>query len=80
MKGKILKIVKEQLFGNVLPLGLKKILPKHHLYNDLDATEEDVLDIVARIESEFEIDVIPDEVIEKFLTVQDLIDYVKENE
>lgn len=48
----------------------------HNLVDDLGADSLDSVELVMAIEQEFEID-IPDEIAEKLLTVQEIIDKVK---
>ena len=45
---------------------------------DLSADSLDIVELVMAIEDEFELE-IPDEAAENIVTVQDVIDYIKEN-
>ena len=61
----------------ILDVEEKDITPTAHLINDLGASSVDLVEIVAGVENEFDID-ISDKDAEKIRTVQALIDYVKE--
>lgn len=45
---------------------------------DLDADSLDLVELVIDLEDEFSVEV-PDEVLEKIKTVQDIVDYIEEN-
>ena len=51
------------------------IRPEHNIMDDLGADSLDVVEIVLKVEEEYDI-TIPDEDAEEIKTVQDLIDYV----
>jgi acyl carrier protein len=61
----------------ILDVEEKDITPTAHLINDLGASSVDLVEIVAGVENEFDID-ISDKDAQKIRTVQALIDYVKE--
>jgi acyl carrier protein len=56
----------------------KDIVPTAHLRKDLDASSVDLVDLLAAVENEFNIEV-SDEDAEDLLTVQAIIDYINEN-
>jgi len=62
----------------ILDVEEKDITPAAHLINDLGASSVDLVEIVAGVENEFDID-IPDKDAQKIRTVQALIDYIKES-
>ncbi|MCB8758480.1 acyl carrier protein [Planktothrix agardhii] len=70
---RVKKIVREQL--DVEP---DKILPSASFTDDLGADSLDIVELVMALEEEFEIE-IPDEAAEKILTVQEVVDYIKDN-
>ena len=53
----------------------EKVTTKSNFIEDLDADSLDTVELVLKLEEEFEID-IPDEDAEKILTVQQAIDYI----
>jgi acyl carrier protein len=61
----------------ILDVEEEDITPTGHLINDLGASSVDLVEIVAGVENEFDID-ISDKDAQKIRTVQALIDYVKE--
>ncbi|BEP27927.1 acyl carrier protein [Helicovermis profundi] len=67
----IKKIIVEQL--NVTDPDL--ITYETSIHSDLDADSLDAVEIVMNIEDEFDIE-IPDEVAEKFETIENIIDYL----
>ncbi|BBD53575.1 acyl carrier protein [Planktothrix agardhii] len=69
---RVKKIVEEQL--DVEP---DKILPSASFTDDLGADSLDIVELVMALEEEFEIE-IPDEAAEKILTVQEVVDYIKD--
>ncbi len=68
---KVKKIVAEQL--SVEP---EKITPESNFANDLGADSLDTVELVMALEEDFDIE-IPDEAAEKITTVQDAVDYIK---
>ena len=62
----------------ILDVEEEDITPAAHLINDLGASSVDLVEIVAGVENEFDID-IPDKDAQKIRTVQALIDYIKES-
>ena len=58
---------------NLLP---DKIKNDAHFIKDLGADSLKVVELVMTFEDEFELGEIPDEVVEKIQTVQDVIDYL----
>ena len=67
--------VKECLL-DILDVDENEIVPTAHLRKDLEASSVDLVEILAALENEFDID-IPDEDGPKLLVVQDIIDYIK---
>jgi len=70
---KIRSILAEQL-----ELDEDKITMDSDVLEDLEADSLDVVDLVMSLEDEFDIEV-PDEAIENFKTVGDIVRYVEEN-
>ena len=70
---KVQKIVAEQLSVEV-----EKVTPEANFANDLGADSLDTVELVMALEEEFEIE-IPDEAAEKILTVQEAVNYIKDN-
>jgi acyl carrier protein len=68
----------KEVLIEILDVEEKDITPNTHLITDLGASSVDLVEIVAGIENEFDID-IPDKDAQKIRTVQALIDYVKES-
>ena len=71
-EGKIRKIIAEQL-------GVKEeeVVPEASFVEDLGADSLDTVELVMALEEEFNIE-IPDEDAEKILSVQNVMDYIKE--
>lgn len=71
-EGKIKKIISEQL-------GVKEeeVVPEASFVEDLGADSLDTVELVMALEEEFNIE-IPDDDAEKILTVQNVMDYIKE--
>ena len=71
-EGKIRKIISEQL-------GVKEeeVVPEASFVEDLGADSLDTVELVMALEEEFNIE-IPDEDAEKILSVQNVMDYIKE--
>ncbi|CAD5922438.1 acyl carrier protein [Planktothrix agardhii] len=70
---RVKKIVEEQLDVEDI-----KIVPSASFTEDLGADSLDIVELVMALEEEFEIE-IPDEAAEKILTVQEVVDYIKDN-
>ena len=68
VKASILKLVAEQF-------GLGKVHPKDRLIEDLKGDALDAIELVMRLEEQFNVQ-IPDEKVEYIITVQDAIDCV----
>lgn len=69
------KKVKE-IISSKLNLQFDKIKNDSHFIKDLGADSLKVVELVMTFEDEFELGEIPDEVVEKIQTVQDVIDYL----
>lgn len=69
---KIKKIISEQ-FG----IGENDITSETVLLEDLDADSLDLIDLAMSLEDEFEVEV-PDEELENFKTVGDIVKYIEE--
>jgi len=65
------KIIAEQI-----GIAVDKVRPEHNIMDDLGADSLDSVEIVMKVEEEYDI-IIPDEDVETIKTVQDLIDYVE---
>jgi acyl carrier protein len=68
VEASILKLVAEQF-------GLGKVHPKDRLIEDLKGDALDAIELVMRLEEQFNVQ-IPDEKVEYIITVQDAIDCV----
>ena len=68
LEASILKLVAEQF-------GLGKVHPKDRLIEDLTGDALDAIELVMRLEEQFNVQ-IPDEKVEYIITVQDAIDCV----
>jgi acyl carrier protein len=70
----------EQRICDIIATGLKidkeRIVPKARLLDDLGADSLDSSEIVMALEEEFNID-IPEDDAEKFLTVENIFEYIK---
>ena len=66
------------LIAEQMNIKLESIKTTDNIIDDLKADSLDVVEIVMTLEEKFEIS-IPDESAEKMKTIQDLIDYVKNN-
>ncbi|MBP3729051.1 MAG: acyl carrier protein [Lachnospiraceae bacterium] len=62
-----------EIIANVLNLNVEDVTPEKSFGEDLDADSLDIAEIVIAIEDEFGITV-PDEALEKVVTVQDACD------
>ncbi len=70
---KVKKIVAEEL-----DVPAEKVIREASFINDLGADSLDTVELVMRLEEEFEMD-IPDQDAEKIATVGDAIDYIEKN-
>ena len=71
----------EKLFDivcNGLDLNADEITLDADLREDFDADSLDMVDLIMDIEDEFGVEV-PDEILDKLVTVKDVIDYIEEN-
>ena len=68
----------KEVLLEILDVEEEDITPTAHLINDLGASSVDLVEIVAGVENEFDID-ISDKDAQKIRTVQALIDYVKKS-
>ncbi|MDD6920512.1 MAG: acyl carrier protein [Eubacteriales bacterium] len=66
----------KEILANQLDVEIEEITAESDIQKDLKADSLDVMDIVAEIEDEFDIE-IDDEEIEKFVTPQDIVDYIE---
>lgn len=68
---------------DIIATGLKKdknaISPNSRFIDDLGADSIDQVELVLALEEEFELN-IADESAEKFITVQDVLDYIENNQ
>ena len=65
-----------EIIAQQLGLGDEDIQPESTFVDDLGADSLDVVELIMALEEEFEID-IPDEDVEKFEKVQDLVNYLQ---
>ena len=73
--------ITEKLFEIVcdfLELDPDEITLESDLREDFDADSLDMVDIIMDIEDAFGVEV-PDEVLDKLVTVKDVVDYIEEN-
>ena len=71
----------EKLFEivcNGLDLDASEITLDADLREDFDADSLDMVDLIMDIEDEFGVEV-PDEILDKLVTVKDVVDYIEEN-
>ena len=71
----------EKLFEivcNGLDLDASEISLEADLREDFDADSLDMVDLIMDVEDEFGVEV-PDEVLDKLITVKDVVDYIEEN-
>lgn len=74
-KEEIQKRVIEQVYNTLVPNTLSDIVPETNMVNDLGADSLDLVEVVLNIEKEFSIN-IPDEIMDTFTTVADIINYL----
>lgn len=65
-----------EIVAKVLNLSIDDVTPDKSFAEDLDADSLDLAEIIMAIEDEFGV-TIPDEILEKVVTVQDAYDLVK---
>lgn len=65
-----------EIMANYLGLKEEEITSDMDLMDDLNINSYDIMSIIGRFEDEFDIEV-PDEDIRKFITVADVINYIK---
>ena len=71
----------EKLFDivcNGLDLDADEISLDADLREDIDADSIDMVDLIKDVEDEFGVEV-PDEILDKLVTVKDVVDYIEEN-
>ena len=71
----------EKLFDivcNGLDLDADEISLDADLLEDFDADSLDMVDLIMDVEDEFGVEV-PDEILDKLVTVKDVVDYIEEN-
>ena len=71
----------EKLFDivcNGLDLDADEIRLDADLREDFDADSLDMVDLIMDVEDEFGVEV-PDEILDKLVTVKDVVDYIEEN-
>ena len=71
----------EKLFDivcNGLDLDADEISLDADLREDFDADSLDMVDLIMDVEDEFNVEV-PDEILDKLVTVKDVVDYIEEN-
>ena len=71
----------EKLFDivcNGLDLDADEIALDADLREDFDADSLDMVDLIMDVEDEFGVEV-PDEILDKLVTVKDVVDYIEEN-
>jgi acyl carrier protein len=73
----IYKLVKNYLV-NDFEIAEDKILPEANLFEDLGLDSIDALDMIATLESEYNLK-IDEEELKKIRTVQNIIDYISKN-
>lgn len=76
---------KDEIFEKVksiivdqLGVDAEEVTPEASFIDDLGADSLDIVELIMALEEEFDIE-IPDEDAEKITTVQDAIDYIKQN-
>ena len=70
---KLKKIISEEL-----RIDAEKIVPEAKLFEDLNYDSLDTVETVITVEEAFDIEIL-DEDTDSFETVQDIVDYIKEN-
>ena len=67
-----------EIVCNGLDLDASEISLEADLREDFDADSLDMVDLIMDIEDEFGVEV-PDEILDKLVTVKDVVDYIEEN-
>lgn len=67
----------QELVAEGLGVDAEKVVPEASFKDDLGADSLDLFEMVMSLEDEFNVS-IPTEDLEKFVTVQDVIDYIEE--
>lgn len=67
------------VLNDVLTVAPTQVYLQSKLVTDLQMDSLDFLEILIELEAEFEME-IPDHIAEKFVTVSDVIDYIRENQ
>lgn len=70
---RVIKIIKDTLCDDSI-----EIFEDTYLINDLDMGSMDVLAMMADLEGEFELE-IPEKMVQKFVKVSDIVDYIEQN-
>ena len=65
-------------FDKMVDLDASEISLEADLREDFDADSLDMVDLIMDIEDEFGVEV-PDEILDKLVTVKDVVDYIEEN-
>ncbi|MGM0508796.1 MAG: acyl carrier protein [Fusobacteriota bacterium] len=73
----VLDQIKEVIVDQ-LGVDPERVVPEASFIDDFDADSLDTVELIMEFEEEFDVE-IPDEEAEKLKTVQDVLDYVKEN-
>ena len=68
----------QKIIAEVLNVDTEEVTPDTTFVDDLGADSLDIFQIVMGIEEEFDIE-IPDDKAAEIKTVQDIVDYIKEN-
>jgi len=68
-----------EIIADRLGIDEEKITPDASFIDDLGADSLDTVELIMAFEEEFDIEEIPDEEAEKIRTVQEAIDYIKQN-
>ena len=68
-----------EIIADRLGVDVEKITYDASFIDDLGADSLDTVELIMAFEEEFDIDEIPDEEAEKIRTVQEAIDYLKQN-
>ncbi len=70
----------KEIVNSYLEIDADKIKPESKIADDLGADSLTTMDIVIGLETEFNIEEIPDEAIQKIVTIQDIVDFVEEHQ
>jgi acyl carrier protein len=68
-----------QLISGKMKIDPAQILERSHFYDDLGIDSIDSVEIIMAVEKEFNMD-IPDDEIDEFLTVADLVKYIEKEQ